>query len=172
MGKIIQFCGLSGAGKTTIANALLQSLKADELKVMVIDGDVYRQTHCKDLGFSKADRLENIARLGSYANELSSAFDFVIIAAINPFEEARNKLLLAYNAPVVWIRCELSVLIKRDTKGLYRKALLPDQHPDKIHNLTGINDVFEEPLQPALTLYTDQYNLEQTLYLIIKFLKA
>jgi len=172
MGQIFQLCGLSGAGKTTLANAVQRHLEEEGFKVMIIDGDVYRQSHCKDLGFSKTDRLENIARLGNIADQVSNEYDFILIAAINPFEEGRRKLSEQFNAPVIWLKCELGILIERDTKGLYKKALLPDHHPDKIINLTGINDTFEEPSHPALLLHTDQLNEQESLHLLATFIKS
>ncbi|TWV97947.1 adenylyl-sulfate kinase [Chitinophaga pinensis] len=82
MGQIIQFTGLSGAGKTTLSAALLTWGQQHNISIKLVDGDVYRQTLCKDLGFSKADRLENIARLGAYAASIAAEYDFVIIAII------------------------------------------------------------------------------------------
>jgi adenylylsulfate kinase len=165
MGHIIQFTGLSGSGKTTLSNALLQ-----HFNIKLIDGDVYRQTLCKDLGFSKADRLENIARLGAYAWSLINDYDFIIIAAINPYEEARTNLKLKYGASLIWLRCDLQTLIRRDTKGLYRKALLPDNHPDKIHNLTGLNDTFEDAQIADLIVDTDRLNEEEAVEKVITFM--
>lgn len=171
MGNIIQLTGLSGSGKTTLSNALFEWGNHQHLKVKVIDGDVYRQTLCKDLGFSKADRLENISRLGAYAGSIADDYDLVCIAAINPYEEGRNNLRLKYGALLIWLKCDLKTLISRDPKGLYRKALLPDTHPDKIHNLTGLNDTFEIPDLTDLTLDTDQLDPEQVLAHTLSFLK-
>jgi adenylylsulfate kinase len=89
---IIQLTGLSGAGKTTLATKVVEQLKAKGIEAILIDGDVYRKTICKDLGFSKEDRLENIKRLGLVADEFSSLGKTVIIAAINPYEAARQEL--------------------------------------------------------------------------------
>jgi adenylylsulfate kinase len=172
MSTIIQLTGLSGTGKTTLSNALFKWGEQHRLKVRIIDGDVFRQTLCKDLGFSKADRLENISRLGAYAASVSGEYDLVCIAAINPYEEGREHLRLTYGAILVWLRCNLETLISRDPKGLYRKALLPDGHPDKIHNLTGLNDTFEEPARAELILDTGQLNPEEALEIMINFLKT
>jgi len=170
MGLIFQFCGLSGAGKTTLANALSDELQAKGYRVKVIDGDVYRQTLCKDLGFSRADRIENVRRLGIYAASLSKGFDFIFIAVINPYEEGREILRQSCNAELVWIKCNLTVLISRDTKGLYQKALLPDGHPDKIYNLTGLNDVFENPAAVDLVVNTDLLSIEEGLRVASDFM--
>lgn len=171
MSMIIQLTGLSGTGKTTLSNALLEWGAQHHLRIKIIDGDVYRQTLCKDLGFSKADRLENIARLGAYAGSVSKEYDLVCIAAINPYEEGREHLRQTYGAILVWLRCDLEILIGRDPKGLYRKALLPDDHPDKIHNLTGLNDTFEEPSHAELTLDTGRLSPGEALEIMISFLK-
>ncbi len=170
MGLIFQFCGLSGAGKTTLANALSDELQAKGYRVKVIDGDVYRQTLCKDLGFSRADRIENVSRLGIYAASLREEFDFIFIAVINPYEEGREVVRRSCSAKLVWIKCEIEILINRDTKGLYHKALLPDGHPDKIYNLTGLNDVFEIPVAADLVVNTDLLSIEDSLLTAIDFM--
>lgn len=172
MGIIIQFCGLSGAGKTTLAEGLLMDFQKENLKVKVIDGDVYRKTLCKDLGFSKEDRMENIYRLSALAHTLKEDYDFIILALINPFQEAREQITLKYEAPLIWLKCDLPTLIERDTKGLYRKALLPDHHQDKIHNLTGVNDTFDQPTNVSLIIETSKLNLEESLYELKGFLKT
>src|SRR5688572_21524174 len=141
---IIQFTGLSGSGKSTLSRIMHSKLSEDGLEVFVIDGDVYRKTVCNDLGYSKADRVENIRRLGEIASNYGRGV--VIIAAINPYNEARAELKEKYNAKLIWLKCDLSVLIERDTKGLYKRALLPDADPLKIGNLSGLNDEFEIPV--------------------------
>jgi adenylylsulfate kinase len=170
MVQLFQFCGLSGAGKTTLANALSDELQSRGFKVKVIDGDVYRQTLCKDLGFSRADRIENVSRLAAYAETLGEEFDFIFIAVINPYQEAREMLRQKHRAKLIWINCRVEVLIERDTKGLYKKALLPDGHPDKIYNLTGVNDTFETPVSADFTLNTDLLTVEESLRCALDFI--
>lgn len=159
---IIQLTGLSGSGKTTLSNNVKQSLAAENLKTEIIDGDVYRKTLCKDLGFSKEDRCENIRRLGRAAGEFADNVDVVIIAAINPFEDMREELKQQYKAKIVWIKCAVDELVNRDTKGLYKRALLPDGHPDKLYNFTGINDEYNEPVDYDLVLNTDAESIEDS----------
>ena len=153
---LIQLTGLSGAGKSTLALLVKEQLLSQNIPTVIIDGDVYRKTICADLGFSKQDRCENIRRLGAVAKDFSDKGFVAIIAAINPYEEARSELVMRYNAKTVFIDCPLYVLSERDTKGLYKKAALPDNHPDKVSNLTGVNDPYEKPVHADLTLNTSE----------------
>lgn len=153
--------GLSGSGKTTLAVALKKKLLEKGIMLEVIDGDVYRQTFNKDLGFSAADRKENMRRLGAIANIYKKQGIRSIIAAINPFEDARHELRAQYDAKIVWVNCPLEVLVKRDTKGLYKRAFLPEGHPDKITNLTGVNDVYENPTNADLVINTGIMNIDE-----------
>ena len=159
---IIQLTGLSGSGKTTLSHYVKQRLAEKSLSVEIIDGDTYRKTLCADLGFSKADRCENIRRLGQAAYAFTGNRDVAIIAAINPFEEVRNELEEKYGAKTVWINCAIDVLIERDTKGLYKRALLPEDHPDKLNNLTGVNDDYDLPLTCDLIINTHQQTTGQS----------
>lgn len=152
---ILQMTGLSGAGKTTLATALKEQLNAKGISATVIDADIYRKTLCRDLGFSAADRRENIRRLAAIAHSYQLKGVLAIIAAINPYEEIRIELRERFAAKIIWLRCALDQLVHRDTKGLYKRALLPDDHPEKIWNLTGINDPYEFPLHPDLVMDTD-----------------
>ncbi len=168
---ILLFCGLSGAGKTTLANSVKKKLTQNEVSVELIDADEYRQKMFKDLGYSKADRFENIRRLGFIADKFSSHHIITIISAINPYDEIRKELMDTYkDVRVIYIDCGVDVLIKRDTKGLYRKALLPDGHPDKIFNLTGINDPFEAPESPELYINTSLSDVKKSTRDIYSFI--
>lgn len=157
---IIQMTGLSGAGKSTLASSIKRHLAAKDIPAEVIDSDVYRKTLCKDLGFSSADRRENIRRLAKVADSYRQKGILAIIAAINPFEDVRTELCESWGAKTIWIRCGLHQLIQRDTKGLYKKAFLPDSHPEKIRNLTGVNDLYEIPLSADLIIDTDESDIE------------
>ncbi|MEY4540119.1 MAG: adenylyl-sulfate kinase [Bacteroidota bacterium] len=119
---LFQMTGLSGAGKSSIANLLKDRLLAMSLKVEIIDGDEFRKTLCSDLGFSKEDRIENIKRLGFVANLLSRNEIITVIAAINPYDVARNELKERYDAHLIYVKCDVETLRKRDTKGLYERA--------------------------------------------------
>jgi adenylylsulfate kinase len=170
---IIQLCGLSGAGKSTLALNVKEKLVKSGRDVEIIDGDDYRRTLCKDLGFSKEDRFENISRLAFVASKLSAHGIIVIISAINPFEHMRRLVARTYpNVKTVYVDCSIEKLIERDTKGLYSRAFLPDEHPDKITNLTGINDQFDIPLNPDLYINTGEKSLHEcanNLYQFILF---
>jgi adenylylsulfate kinase len=153
---IIQFCGMSGSGKTTLANHVSRILSPQGISVEVIDGDIYRRFLCPDLGFSKADRQENIRRLAFVAGMLARHKIIPIICAINPYKDAREQVISQYeNVKTIYVECSLEVLIQRDTKRLYQRAGLPVGHPDRIDNLTGVNDPFEIPTNPDLILATD-----------------
>lgn len=168
---LIQMTGLSGAGKSTIAQATKNQLIALGYKVELIDGDDYRRHLCRDLGFSKADRLENIHRLGFVGLTLARHGIISILAAINPYEEARQ--LLKKKSPLVqtvFIDCPLSITTVRDPKGLYRKALLPPEHPDYIGHFTGISDPFEPPQNPDLILTTHTQTIKVSVQSLVDFI--
>lgn len=167
---LFQMTGLSGSGKSSIANLVKERISSMNLKVEVIDGDEFRKTLCADLGFSKEDRIENIKRLGFVANLLSRNEIITIIAAINPYNIARNELKLRYKAKLIYVKCDMETLRKRDTKGLYERAFLPETHPDKIHNLTGVNDTFDIPENPDFVIDTSVENLEDSLEKILGFI--
>jgi adenylylsulfate kinase len=167
---ILQFCGLSGSGKTTLSNAISIKLKELGYRVEIIDGDEYRKVLCSDLGFSKEDRNTNIRRLAFVASKLSAHKIISIICAINPYEHIRSEIATTYpNVKTIYIACELETLIERDTKGLYKRAFLPDEHPDKLGNLSGVNDPFEEPEKPDLILYTSKETIEQSVNRLTEF---
>jgi adenylylsulfate kinase len=160
---ILQLCGLSGAGKTTLALNVKKKLLREGMKVEIIDGDEYRKTLCRDLGFSREERLENIRRLGFVASRLSAHGIICIISAINPYHEQRDEIRAMYkNVKTIYLGCPLETLISRDTKGLYKKALLPEGHPEKIMNLTGINDRFDVPENPDLYINTGMKEIEES----------
>lgn len=161
--------GLSGAGKTTLAEELLLKLTENNIAAEVIDGDTYRKTISKDLGFSAEDRRENIQRLVKIADEKSKQGIIAIVAAINPFEDLRIELAQKYGAKVIWVRCNLSTLITRDTKGLYHKALLPENHPDKIWNLSGVNDPYEVPAKADLVIDTSEVTIKKSTQQLLTF---
>lgn len=158
---ILLFCGLSGAGKSTLAHSVKARLSRAVVPVEIIDGDTYRERLCTDLGFSRRDRSENLRRLGFVADRFATHGIVSIISAISPYEDVRNELVQSYpNVKVVHIDCALDELKRRDTKGLYRRASLPDDAPDKLHGLTGVSDPFEAPSEPDLYFNTQHHNID------------
>lgn len=168
---ILLFCGLSGAGKTTLAKNVAIELNDLGIRTEIIDGDEYRNEICRDLGFSKADRYENIRRLGFVASRFSAHGIVTIVSAINPYDELRRELAEKYeHVNIVHIDCPVSKLISRDTKGLYKKAFLPDGHPDKLTNLTGINAQFDVPHDPDLYINTSKSTIAQSTSSLLYFI--
>jgi adenylylsulfate kinase len=168
---IIQFCGLSGSGKTTLAISVKELMQQKDIPVEIIDGDEYRKVLCADLGFSKEDRNQNIRRLAFVASKLSAHNIVTIICAINPYDSIRQEIVATYpNVKTVFISSNLDTLIGRDTKGLYKRALLPDGHPEKINNLTGVNDPFEVPLNPDLIINSDKETIEFSTKKLVEFI--
>ncbi|MEH2069535.1 MAG: adenylyl-sulfate kinase [Nostoc sp.] len=150
-GVTIWFTGLSGAGKTTIAQFLEKDLRKQKYKVELLDGDIVRQNLTKDLGFSKEDREENIRRIGFVANLLTRNDVIVIVSAISPYREIRDEVRQQIKDFVeVYVNAPLSVCEKRDVKGLYKKARVGE-----IKGFTGIDDSYEPPLNPEVECQTD-----------------
>ena len=173
MGMIIQFCGLSGSGKTTLATQVKQVLNDQDIRIEILDGDAYRKTICAGLGFSKAHRNENIRRLARIAHGFSGQHTIAIICAVNPYDDVRLEIADNYpNVKTIYIDCHLDVLIQRDTKGLYRRALLPQEHPEKIGNLTGVNDPFDIPANPDLIIKTDMESIDVSVQKLVAFIRS
>ena len=144
--------GLSGAGKTTIAERLVEQLEAlgqPQCNVEHLDGDIVRQTFCKDLGFSKSDRDENVKRI-SYVAAYLSASRITVCTFISPYKEARARArALCTNFIEVHVDTPLEVCEDRDVKGLYARA-----RAGEIKGFTGIDDPYEAPLNPEIVLKT------------------
>lgn len=171
-GLFIQMTGLSGAGKSTIANAAKPKLEALGYRVEIIDGDEYRKSLSRGLGFSKEDRNENIRRLGFVGKVLARNGVVAVMAAINPYNDIREELCA--NDPsckLVHVACDIPTLCGRDPKGLYKKALLPDSDPQKIKNFTGISDPYEAPLSPDLVLNTAAQTLDESVVAFVTFVQ-
>jgi adenylyl-sulfate kinase len=147
-GCTVWFTGMSGSGKSTVSNALAQRLREAGARVEVLDGDVVRTRLCKDLGFSHADREENIRRIGFVCELLSRNGVIAIVAAISPYRASRGEVRSRLeNFIEVYMRCPMEVLIQRDVKGLYKRALAGE-----IALFTGISDPYEAPLEPEVTI--------------------
>ncbi|WP_115121220.1 adenylyl-sulfate kinase [Synechococcus sp. UW105] len=165
---ILWFTGLSGAGKSTLANAVNQALFERGLATYVLDGDNVRHGLCKDLGFSDADREENIRRIGEVAKLFLDAGVIVLTAFVSPFRADRDKArALVENGDFIEIFCsaDLSVCEQRDTKGLYAKA-----RAGEIKEFTGISSPYEAPERPELSVDTGASDLEACVNQVVRTL--
>lgn len=167
-GFTVWFTGLSGAGKSTIANALAKELRARGMKVEVLDGDVIRTNLSKGLGFSKEDRDTNVLRVGWVAEVLSRNGVAVLCALISPYRETRNKVReRIQNFVEVYVHAPLEEVIRRDVKGLYKKALAGE-----IQNFTGISDPYEPPENPEVVCNTAEETLEESVQKVLDYLES
>ena len=170
-GLTLFFTGLSGSGKSTISEMLLNRLmEIDDRKISLLDGDIVRNNLSSELGFSKEHRDLNIKRIGYVASEITKHGGIAICAPIAPYDEARKNvrsMVLKYgNFILVHISTPLEECEKRDVKGLYKKARL-----GIIDNFTGISDKYEIPNDSELTIDTSRLSPQQSVELIIKYLK-
>ena len=152
-GFVLWFTGLSGAGKTTIANIVEPELERRGFVVDHLDGDIVRTHLSKGLGFSKEDRDTNIARIGWVASRLARAGAVVIVSAISPYEEMRKhaRSLVEQHAPFVeiYVATSLEECSRRDPKGLYAAAFAGE-----IEDFTGVSAPYEEPSAPEVRIDT------------------
>jgi adenylyl-sulfate kinase len=149
-GLAVWLTGLSGAGKSTIAEGVAAELRRLGRRVEVLDGDVIRENLSKGLGFSKEDRDTNIRRIGFVAELLARNGVVVIVAAISPYRAVRDEVRDRIEHFVeVHVHCPLEELVRRDVKGLYRRALAGE-----IANFPGVSDPYEEPVEPEITIDT------------------
>ena len=159
-GVVIWFTGLSGAGKSTVANALLPVLSNKGRGVKILDGDEVRRNLTADLGFSKADRTENIKRISFVAKTIADVGGIAIVAAISPYAEDREKarqLIGEDRFFEVHADCHLDTLIKRDVKGLYAKAI-----SGEIPNFTGISDPYEAPVNSQCRIDSGSMSIQDS----------
>ncbi|MDY0231150.1 MAG: adenylyl-sulfate kinase [Candidatus Saccharicenans sp.] len=166
-GFTIWFTGLPCSGKSAIADRVAEILREHNLKVERLDGDVVRKSLCRDLGFSREDRNENIRRVTFVAKLLTRNGVAVLTSFISPYREIRDEARREIGDFIeVYTKCPLEVCIARDVKGMYQKALRGE-----IKEFTGVSDPYEEPLNPELVLETDQESLDESAQRIIDFLK-
>ncbi|MGB9301902.1 MAG: adenylyl-sulfate kinase [Anaerolineae bacterium] len=167
LGFTLWFTGLSGSGKTTLARAVEGVLRQRGLKVEVLDGDVVRTNLSKGLGFSKEDRDTNIKRIGFVCKLLARNGVAAIGSAISPYREVRDFIRQDIGRFVeVYCQCPLEVLVERDVKGLYQKALAGE-----IENFTGVSDPYEEPPHAEVVVNTGTESPEQSLAKILSKLE-
>lgn len=167
---VIWLTGLSGAGKTTLANALEAALHRQGRRTLVLDGDNVRQGLCSDLGFSAEDRHENLRRVAEMARMTMEAGVITLAAFISPFEEDRARvrdIVGAEDLFEVYVRCPLAVCEARDAKGLYRRA-----RQGEISNFTGVSAPYEEPKSAHLVLDTSALPASECVRLMLEKLQS
>src|SRR5215203_1741795 len=152
-GFTLWFTGLSGAGKTTIAEIVEHELRIRTRKIEVLDGDIVRTNLSKGLGFSREDRDTNVLRIGFVADLLTRHGVGVIVSAISPFKEVRDQVRqnVGDDFIEIFVDAPLEVCADRDVKGLYKKAFAGE-----IPQFTGVSDPYEPPNAPDLVLKTDE----------------
>jgi adenylyl-sulfate kinase len=167
-GFTLWLTGLSGAGKTTVAVALEQQLRARGGRVERLDGDTVRQGLTRDLGFSKEDRDKNIERV-TFVSKLLSRNDVGVIASfISPYRAARENVRReTSNFIEVYVNAPLETCAARDVKGLYAKAFAGE-----LTGFTGVNDPYETPEAPEITLHTDRETVEESVTIVLNYLEA
>ncbi|MEH2159806.1 MAG: adenylyl-sulfate kinase [Nostoc sp.] len=157
-GVTIWLTGLSGAGKTTICQFLETELRSQGYKIEVLDGDVVRQNLSEGLTFSKKDRDENIRRIGFVAHLLTRNNVIVLVSVISPYRAIRQEVKERIGDFIeVYINAPLEVCEQRDVKGLYKKA-----RAGEIKNFTGIDDLYEVPLEPDVECKTNEETIAQS----------
>lgn len=166
-GFTLWFTGLSCAGKTTISQLVEKDLRSRSLKVEILDGDIVRTNLSKGLGFTREDRDANILRIGFVSKLLSRNGVIVIVAAISPYREARDKVRNEIgNFIEVFVNAPLDECIRRDVKGLYKKAIAGE-----IKHYTGIDDPYEEPEHPEITVNTAEETAEESALKVVRTLE-
>lgn len=164
---VIWLTGLSGSGKSTIANELEKQLVEDfKVHTYLLDGDDVRNGLNSGLGFTEDDRKENIRRVGEVAKLMYDAGLIVITSFISPFQSDRDAVRSLMEPGVFWevfVSCPLDVCIQRDTKGLYKRAI-----EGKLENFTGISSPYEAPLSPELILDTASQDLTACVEAIVE----
>ena len=162
-GFVVWFTGLSGAGKSTIANALQAELVRRGRHSQLLDGDEVRTHLSKGLGFSKEDRDTNIRRIGYVARLVAESGGIAITAAISPYREVRDEVRAQTPDFVeVFVRAPFDTLVERDVKGLYRRAIAGE-----IANFTGVSDPYEEPLHPEVACDTSRESVAESVAKVV-----
>ncbi len=167
-GIVLWFTGLSGAGKTTIANQLDQLLIANNNHSYILDGDAFRNGLSSDLSFTKKDREENLRRVKYVAEMFCDAGIISIVTFISPFKADRKKAkdLLGEYYIEVYVKTSLTIAERRDPKGLYKRA-----RNGEIQNFTGIDSPYEKPENPELILDTEKHSSAECALAVFEYLK-
>ena len=166
--RVLWFTGLSGSGKSTVANATEKILHDMGLHTYILDGDNVRMGLNKDLGFSPEDRTENIRRITEVAKLFADSGSIVLTAFISPYRQDRDKareIISNEDFIEIYVSADLSVCEARDPKGLYKKARLGE-----IKGFTGIDAPYEAPLHPQLIVETDKHNIDMSAKIVVDYL--
>ena len=167
-GFVLWLTGLSGAGKSTVAGELVLELADRGHRVELLDGDEVRTNLCQGLGFSRQDRDTNIARIGYVAGKLAKHGVAVVVAAISPYREGRDKVRASVsNFVEVHVAAPVATCAQRDVKGLYAKALA-----GQLPHFTGVSDPYQPPLRPELVLDTEHQTPDQSVAAVLAWLDA
>lgn len=166
-GLTVWLTGLPSAGKTTIATKLAERLVEDGYRVEVLDGDVFRRSLCADLGYTAADRNENVRRVGFVAHLLSRNGIVAVCALISPYRAARDDVRALHEGRFfeVHVATPQQVCAERDVKGLYAR-----RREGTISGLTGVDDPYEAPLHPDLVVPTQDQTVEESVEAVWKAL--
>jgi adenylyl-sulfate kinase len=155
-GFTLWLTGMSGAGKSTISDAMMERFRQGGAKVELLDGDIVRTNLSQGLGFSREDRDTNVRRIGFVCELLSRNGVIAVVAAISPYRSTREEVKSRIaNFVEVHVDCPVEVLAARDVKGLYKKALAGE-----VANFTGISDPYEAPEHPHVVVRTDTETVE------------
>ncbi|CAF1758474.1 putative adenylyl-sulfate kinase [Bacillus subtilis] len=166
---VLWFTGLSGSGKSVLANAVDEKLYRKGIQSYVLDGDNIRHGLNKDLGFQTGDRIENIRRIGEVAKLFVDSGQMILTAFISPFREDRDMVRALFPKGEffeIYVKCPLHVCEQRDPKGLYKKA-----RNGEIKHFTGIDSPYEAPLSPDFIIESDQTSISDGADLIINALQ-
>lgn len=160
MDKAVWLFGFSGSGKTTLANKLSESYKNNNIKTIILDGDIIRKGISKNLGFSREDRNENIRRIAEISKLMLGVGIIPIVAAITPYRIQRElikEIIGKENLILIYVKCSLEICEKRDTKQLYQLA-----RKGKIKHFTGISDKFDTPNNVDIQIDTSIYEISES----------
>ncbi len=167
-GFTLWFTGLSGAGKTTIAEIVERELRVRHGKVEVLDGDIVRTNLSKGLSFSREDRDINVLRIGFVSDLLTRNGVGVMVSAISPYREAREQVRrdVGEDFIEVFVDAPVEVCAERDVKGLYKKA-----YAGEIPEFTGVSDPYERPFQPELHIKTNEESPKESAMRVVSYLE-
>ena len=166
--RVLWFTGLSGSGKSTVANATEKLLHDLDIHTYILDGDNVRMGLNKDLGFAPEDRTENIRRITEVSKLFADAGIIVLTAFISPYLDDRKsarKIIGDVDFIEIYVKADLSVCESRDPKGLYKKA-----RAGEIKGFTGIDAPYEPPVNPEIVLETDRYNIIECAQFVVDYL--